>query len=91
VDGIGPVLRDASWNIERGINVDLIKLAFSDSDGFIQTALQRGSLDASRQPQVLHQLRRLRDADVVVLNEVDLGMKLPNIAILPGNSLMLWA
>jgi hypothetical protein len=39
----------------------------------------------------LHQLRRLRDADVVVLNEVDLGMKLPNIAILPGNSLMLWA
>ena len=30
VDGIGPVLRVASWNIERGLNFDLIRLALSD-------------------------------------------------------------
>src|ERR1700684_2292901 len=30
VDGIGPVLRVANWNIERGLNFDLIKLALSD-------------------------------------------------------------
>lgn len=75
VEEIGPVLRVASWNIARGINLDLIKLAFSDPDGFMQTALPRGSLDARRQAQVMEQLRRLRDSDVVVLNEVDLGMK----------------
>src|SRR5580693_7362887 len=27
VDGLGPVLRVAEWNIERGLNFDLIKLA----------------------------------------------------------------
>jgi endonuclease/exonuclease/phosphatase family metal-dependent hydrolase len=75
VDGIGPVLRVASWNIDRGLNFDLIKLAFSDPDGFKQAALERGAIDATRQAKIEQQLRTLRDADIVVLNEVDLGMK----------------
>ena len=34
VNGLGPVLRVASWNVERGLNFDLIRLALSDPDGF---------------------------------------------------------
>jgi endonuclease/exonuclease/phosphatase family metal-dependent hydrolase len=75
VNGIGPVLRVASWNIERGLNFDLIQLALSDPDGFQRAALERGALDAATLAKVERQLRTLRDADIVVLNEVDLGMK----------------
>jgi endonuclease/exonuclease/phosphatase family metal-dependent hydrolase len=75
VDGIGPVLRVAFWNIERGLNFDLIKLALSDPDGFKRAALERGALDANKQANIERQLRVLRDADIIALNEVDLGMK----------------
>jgi hypothetical protein len=75
VDGIGPVLRVASWNIERGLNFDLVRLALSDPDGFKQAALERGALDAAKAAKIGQQLTTLRDADVIVLNEVDLGMK----------------
>jgi endonuclease/exonuclease/phosphatase family metal-dependent hydrolase len=75
VDGIGPVLRVASWNIERGSNFDLIKLALSDPEGFKQAALERGTIDAGKLVKIEQQLRSLRDADIIVLNEVDLGMK----------------
>lgn len=75
VDGIGPVLRIASWNIERGLNFDLIKLALSDPDEFMQDARVRAGLDPQKLDAVENQLRTLRDADIVVLNEVDLGMK----------------
>jgi endonuclease/exonuclease/phosphatase family metal-dependent hydrolase len=75
VDGLGEVLRVASWNIERGLNFDLIRLAFSDPKGFLQSAMHRGPIDAARQAQIERQLRTLRDADIILLNEVDLGMK----------------
>jgi endonuclease/exonuclease/phosphatase family metal-dependent hydrolase len=75
VDGIGPVLRVASWNVERGLNFDLIRLALSDPDGFVQAALPRGAVDANKLEQIEQQLRTLRDADIILLNEVDLGMK----------------
>src|SRR5271154_3151376 len=74
-EGLGPVLRVACWNIERGLNFDLIQLALSDPDGFRQAALQRGQIDPAKLPRIESQLRTLRDADIVVLNEVDLGMK----------------
>jgi hypothetical protein len=75
VDGIGPVLRVVSWNIERGLNFDLIRLALSDPDAFTEAALRRGKFDENKQARIEQQLRTLRDADIVVLNEVDLGMK----------------
>jgi endonuclease/exonuclease/phosphatase family metal-dependent hydrolase len=75
VDGIGPVLRVAFWNIERGLNFDLIKLALSDPEGFKRAALERGAPDANKQANIEQQLRTLRDADIIALNEVDLGMK----------------
>lgn len=75
VNGIGPVLRVASWNIERGLNFDLIKLALSDPEGFKQAALERGTISAPTLTKIEQQVTKLRDADIVVLNEVDLGMK----------------
>jgi endonuclease/exonuclease/phosphatase family metal-dependent hydrolase len=75
VSGIGPILRVVSWNIERGLNYDLIRLALSDPAGFKSAALQRGGFDTAKQARIEEQLRMLRDADIVVLNEVDLGMK----------------
>jgi endonuclease/exonuclease/phosphatase family metal-dependent hydrolase len=75
LDGVGPVLRVASWNIERGLNFDMIKLALSDPDGFQQAARQRGGLDPAKQAQIERQLQTLRDADIILLNEADLGMK----------------
>jgi endonuclease/exonuclease/phosphatase family metal-dependent hydrolase len=75
VDGLGPVLRVAEWNIERGLNFDLIKLALSDPAAFQQAAKEHGALDADKQANIEQQLRTLREADIIVLNEVDLGMK----------------
>jgi len=75
VNGIGAVLRVASWNIERGLNFDLIRLALSDPDGFKRAAAQRAMPKAEKQTRIDKQLQILRDADIILLNEVDLGMK----------------
>lgn len=75
VDGLGPVVRVAQWNINRGLNFDLIRLVFSDPDGFKHQVLERNALSAKKQAQIERHVQILRDADVIVLNEVDLGMK----------------
>jgi endonuclease/exonuclease/phosphatase family metal-dependent hydrolase len=63
VNGIGTVLRVAFWNIERGLEFDLIRAAFTDFR------------EHQSSPEIEQQARVLRDADIIVLNEVDLGMK----------------
>lgn len=75
VEGLGPILRAAFWNIERGFEFDLIQLALSDPAAFQKTAFQRGVIDANTLRTIDNQLQRLRDADVIILNETDLGMK----------------
>ncbi|HZU26841.1 MAG TPA: endonuclease/exonuclease/phosphatase family protein [Bryobacteraceae bacterium] len=74
VDGPGQVVRVALWNIERGLQFDMIRLAFSDPDEFERVAAQKGGLDGDT-VSIGRQLRILRDADIIILNEVDLGMK----------------
>ncbi|HEY3823778.1 MAG TPA: endonuclease/exonuclease/phosphatase family protein [Bryobacteraceae bacterium] len=61
VEGVGPVLRVAEWNIEHGVNFDLIRKALSGFPEFTGAAAD--------------QAQNLREADVIVLNEVDLGVK----------------
>ncbi len=73
--GFGPTVRVVSWNIERGINFDLIRLALSDPEGFEREARLRNGSRAGDTVKIEQQLRILRDADILVLNEVDLGMK----------------
>ena len=74
VDGLGTVLRVAFWNIERGRNAEAIRLAFTDARGFHDLAAS-GSQRVSTAPDVDAELRILQDADILVLNEVDVGMK----------------
>jgi endonuclease/exonuclease/phosphatase family metal-dependent hydrolase len=71
-DGLGPVLRASMWNIERGVEFDLIRLAFSDPEGLLN-AISARTGEAVPEP-VRWQARLLRDSDVLILNEVDLGM-----------------
>jgi endonuclease/exonuclease/phosphatase family metal-dependent hydrolase len=73
---LGEFLRVACWNIERGIEYEAIEAAFTSEERF--AAL----LDADEFPpesderrRILEQAATLRAADVIVLNEVDWGMK----------------
>ena len=75
VGKLGPMLRVAFWNIERGLNFDLIRSALSDPDEFQRIAAPISKITDDKKNLVDSQLRTLRDADVLVLNEVDFGMK----------------
>jgi endonuclease/exonuclease/phosphatase family metal-dependent hydrolase len=73
---LGKFLRVVQWNIERGLEYDAIKVAFTDAAGFGRllnpAAYPRRS---EKRKLVLRQVALLKQADVVVLNEVDFGMK----------------
>lgn len=73
---LGDFLRVACWNIERGIEYEAIEAAFTSPERF------EALLDAEEFPsgsdqrhRILEQAAMLRAADVIVLNEVDWGMK----------------
>jgi endonuclease/exonuclease/phosphatase family metal-dependent hydrolase len=75
VASLGPVLRVASWNIERGLNFDLIRAALTDPEEFRRLAANHKPIDADRESSIESQLAKLQGVDVLVLNEVDFGMK----------------
>jgi endonuclease/exonuclease/phosphatase family metal-dependent hydrolase len=73
---LGRVVRVVQWNVERGLEYDAIRLAFTDAAGFARLT------DSSLYPRggekrnlVMQQVQLLKQADVVVLNEVDFGMR----------------
>ena len=77
--GMGPSLRLVEWNIERGIEFDKIKLALTDTQGFINEvnadAASSTNAEKTKDEVLRAQLDVLQSADVLVLNEVDWGMK----------------
>ena len=77
--GMGPSLRLVEWNIERGIQFDKIKLLLSDKQAFINEvhadAASNTNPEKARDQALLAQMDVLQSADVLVLNEVDWGMK----------------
>ncbi len=76
---LGPVLRVAMWNIERGLNIDLIRAALTDPQKFNElTAHDTNATTAATRALAQSQLQKLQDADVLILNEADLGMKRTN-------------
>lgn len=73
---LGSYIRVASWNIERGLEYDAIEAAFGDAAKF------EAMLDSEEFPpgsderdQVLEEAAALRSADIIIINEVDMGMK----------------
>jgi endonuclease/exonuclease/phosphatase family metal-dependent hydrolase len=67
------------WNIERGLELDEIKLLMTDKQGFLakvhnEVASGRGKEKPTNE-ELSAQIDLLQSADVMVLNEVDWGMK----------------
>jgi endonuclease/exonuclease/phosphatase family metal-dependent hydrolase len=77
--GMGPSLRLVEWNIERGIEFDKIKLLLTNKQAFISEVHSEAASTTSAEKAMDDVLRAqmdvLQSADVLVLNEVDWGMK----------------
>jgi endonuclease/exonuclease/phosphatase family metal-dependent hydrolase len=72
---VGAVLRVAEWNIERGLEFDAIRFAFTDPKKYAGVMEDKNSkVDESTLQHIHDQIALLKDADLVVLNEVDWGM-----------------
>lgn len=85
VSNLGPTLRVAMWNIERGLNIDLIRAALTDPTKFNELAPAESPADPKNQKDhIAHraavdsQLQKLQSLDLLILNEADLGMKRTN-------------
>ncbi len=75
----GPVLRVAMWNIERGLNIDLVRSALTDPAKFDEITNAHASTGHSvAHAAVDSQLQKLQDLDLLILNEADFGMKRTN-------------
>jgi endonuclease/exonuclease/phosphatase family metal-dependent hydrolase len=83
IRGLGPSLRIAFWNIERGLSLDDIQLFLTDKDRFMvkveeerKKAKESGHRTrAVRMEQIPQEIEILKAADVWILNEVDWGVK----------------
>lgn len=83
VTGLGPSLRVAFWNIERGLEFDDIHLFLSDKDAFMakvkeerSKAKQSGKrIREVELEKIPKEIEILKAADVWILNEVDWGVK----------------
>ena len=76
---LGPFIRAAFWNIERGIELDSIKIALTKPDQFDKIIADRKDPEAKPLTGVeitlaKEQLAILRRSDVLILNEVDDGV-----------------
>jgi endonuclease/exonuclease/phosphatase family metal-dependent hydrolase len=74
-DGLGPLLRIAEWNIARGVNEAEIQTSLSPSGDFLQAARVGDRHKASALDRIDKDLAVMRAADVIILNEVDLGTR----------------
>ena len=72
---IGKFLRVAEWNIERGLEFDALRLAFTNPHQFAELMDQKKSTTSPEERnRILEQVNILSEADLIVLNEVDWGM-----------------
>ena len=67
-------LRVGLWNIERGLNLDAIRTALTNTEAF-EKLVGDDRLRPSQRERVASQLAALQGVDVLVLNEADRGMK----------------
>jgi endonuclease/exonuclease/phosphatase family metal-dependent hydrolase len=82
LNGAGTSLRLVQWNIERGLELDQIKLLMTDKAGFLakvhsEVASGKGK-NRPTDEELSQQIGVLQSADVIVLNELDWGMKRTN-------------
>jgi len=83
VPRIGPSLRVALWNIERGLELDYIELFLANKDAFMaQVEEERKEAKEHKKrvrsvelEKIPEEIETLKSADVWILNEVDWGVK----------------
>jgi endonuclease/exonuclease/phosphatase family metal-dependent hydrolase len=78
-EALGPVLRAAFWNIERGIELDSIKIVLTKPDQFDKVLADKKEpaakpLTAEQLTSAKAQLALLQGVDLLILNEVDSGV-----------------
>lgn len=72
---MGKILRVAQWNIERGLEFDAVRYAFTDPKKFNALMEDKDSKATGEQrAKIREEMAVLQQADVVVLNEVDWGV-----------------
>ena len=83
VPRLGPTLRVALWNIERGLELDYIELFLTNKDAFMAKVEEerkeakdsKKSVRAVELEKIPEEIEILKSADVWILNEVDWGVK----------------
>lgn len=68
---IGDYIRAASWNISRGFHLDQIKQAFLGTE---ELFVSLKSLDKIMLKDAIEQQQILKNSDIIILSEVDIGM-----------------
>jgi endonuclease/exonuclease/phosphatase family metal-dependent hydrolase len=73
---LGRYLRIAQWNIERGVEYEALESALTNPSKFV-SLLDQGKYPpgSEKRKTVLEQAALMQQADIIVLNEVDWGMK----------------
>lgn len=70
-----PELSVVFWNIERGIKWELISAALTDTAAYRKLVETKKPIAEDRWQKAMADLAELKRADIIILNEVDLGMK----------------
>jgi len=79
VPKLGPVLRVAMWNIERGLNIDLIRSTLKPFDPNEPVPVHEiAAGHEAQRAAIAAQLQKIKSVDLLILNEADLGMKRTN-------------
>jgi Metal-dependent hydrolase len=81
--GLGPSLRVAFWNIERGLELDYIQLFLTDQDAFMAKVKEERKKAKEKNKRmrdvelekVPEEIETLKTADVWIVNELDWGVK----------------
>jgi endonuclease/exonuclease/phosphatase family metal-dependent hydrolase len=71
----GPYLRLATWNIERGLEFDAVRAALANDQRFFRRLPAESRNSKFNLASILQQAGELSRADIIVLNEVDWGLK----------------
>ncbi len=71
-------LRIATWNIERGLEFDAVRAALTNDQLFFRKLTPAARSSKFNLARVYEQAAELNRADIIVLNEVDWGLKRTN-------------
>lgn len=73
---LGPYLRVVSWNVEKSYQMENVIKAFSNKDEFVKIIDPGKAAEGSAaREEILRQRERLANADLILLQEMDYGVK----------------